>query len=352
MKKKILFIILLFVLIINFPIVQKEAKAQSILSWCPTATWSHSDDCLVSCSDLNIINAGSTGVIASCTGRASKFQITIRKMELGTPDGWSGYKCSVLSDSVTVDLISKAAGQTFSGLNTDFKKCKSVVYDRLYFTLDRNFVIAGNTSYPDTRGYIARTTTFCPTDSLTETSDSLLSNLSYQDELTSVPLTTKCYSRPSNTWNNVYKTAKSGGTSSIDYASATDQPIQFDDYKGFYIVSLNGPPYTNTSTSRYVPTDTTFRGEFGNNLNGQKIDPSDSTKEIFLVIKGSDTLSGNAVGQTLQKNKSQTITLSLFSASVTKGYGIDFLFKRNGSNAELVGYKPGDPGVYFEYNQQ
>ena len=350
--KKILFIILLFVLTINFPIVQKEAKAQSILSWCPTATWSHSDDCLVSCSDLKITDAGSDGVMASCTGRASKFQITIRKIELGTSDGWNGYKCTVVSDSVTVDLISKAAGQTFSGLNTDFKKCKSVVYDRLYLTLDRNFVIAGNTSYPDPSGHIARTTTFCPTDSLTETSDSLLSDLKYQDELTLFPSTTKCYSRPSDTWNNLYKTAKSGGTSLINYASATDQSIQFDNYKDFYIVSLNGPPYTNTSTSRYVPTDTTFRAEFDSNFFGEKIDPSDSTKEILVFIKGSVTLSGNAVGQTLQKNKSQTITLSLFSASVTKGYGIDFLFKGNGGYAELAGYRPGDPGVYFEYNQQ
>jgi hypothetical protein len=382
MMKKILFFILLILVVMNFPIIEKNANAEpSNLTFC-TGTelgWNYQpNNCLATCGDMNVgttyTNLGgqvrtlSVNGVSSCVGQATKFQVTFRKLELGTSDGWGGYRCTVLDDAVTVDLVSKSKGGTFADLKTDFKKCKPFVYDRLYLTMDRKFLLAGNTKYPDDSGAVVRTTatSSCLTDSLSETSDTLMTNLTYQDESTT-NAGTACYVRPSNTWNSVFKKSDSiilPNTTSY----TTDKTIEFDDYKSYYLVGLEPIPvggfntYTSSSVSRYVAKDLTFRAEFGDEglLNGQKIDPTNPTRQILVFIQNSDTLSGNAVGKRLEKNKTQTITLSLFSNQQQKEYGIDFLFKRlantgtpaTTSNASFIGVKPGDPGVYFIYNQQ
>jgi hypothetical protein len=377
MMKKILFFILLVLVAMNFPIIEKNANAEpSNLTFC-TGTelgWnSQPNNCIATCGDMNVgttyTNLGgqvrtlSVGGVGRCVGQATKFQVTFRKLELGTSDGWGGYRCTVLDEAVTVDLVSKSKGGTFASLKTDFKKCKPFVYDRLYLTMDRKFLLAGNTTYPDDSRAVVRTTATpsCLTDSLSETSDALMTNLAYQDETTTNGPGTACYVRPSNTWSNVFKKADTTilpNTTSY----ATDKTIEFDDYKGYFLVTLDGPPFTSTSAVRTVTKDPTFRAEFGDDglLNGQKIDLTNPTRQILVFIQNSDTLSGNAVGKRLEKNKTQTITLSLFSNQQQKEYGIDFLFKRlantgtppTTSNASFIGVKPGDPGVYFIYNQQ
>jgi hypothetical protein len=376
MIKKILFFILLVITIFNPPIIEKSAKAEpSNLTFCSgdELGWgSTPNNCLATCSDMNVgtvyTNSRSMGVsgISSCVGQATKFQITVRKLELGTSEGWGGYRCTILEDSITVDLVNKSKGDTFAGMKTDFKKCKPVVYDRLYLTADRNFLLAGNTKYPDDSGAVARTTAIssCLTDSLSETSDALMANLNYQNENTT-NAGTACYVRPSNGWNNVFK--KSSTTTLPNTTSyTTDKTIEFDDYKGYYLVGLEpivvsgSNTYTSSSASRYVVKDPTFRAEYGDDglLNGQKIDPTNSKRQIFVFIQNSDTLTGNAVGKKLEKNKTQTITLSLFSNKQQKEYGLKFLFKREAnssgskSNASFVGVNPGDPGVYLIYDQK
>ena len=227
MMKKILFFILLVVVIFNFPIIENKAKAFEP-TWCVGSEigWNKTpNDCLVPCGDISVDGSYTTlsgtirnlfdNYVGKCTGQATKWQITIRKIEIGTSAGWDGPRCTVLnsSNSVTVDLVSKNKGEIFSVLKTDFTKCPEIVYDRLYLTLDRKFLIAGNTKFPDGGVRVARTIadSSCVSDGLSEKNDSDLSSLSYLDNLTPYNGTTstwrygRCYGRPSNTWNNAYK---------------------------------------------------------------------------------------------------------------------------------------------------
>lgn len=382
MMKKILFIILLVVVIFNFPIIENKVRAEpTYLTWCTGGDihWNNNNDCKVQCSDLNVnTNYGGTktlssGYASTCEGQASKFQINIRKIELGTSAGWNGYRCTVLADSnsVTVDLISKKSGETYTGLKTDFKKCNPVIYDRLYVTIDRIITIAGHTYYPDGSGHIARTTSPCTTDSLlNQNSGAALANLSWGDTISNYGnagtaawgSSSLCYGRPSITWNNTYLKVNSNGFSTTDYTNSSDQSIQFDNFKDEFMNSLNSAgsdgfgnsTFTSASTSFYLPNDPTFYGQpYANDVvDGVKIDPSNSSRMIYAFLNGSTNLGGNAVNQKLQKNKNQTIDISLYSAATTYEYGINFVFMRKGTIAALVGFSPGDPGIVVEYNQK
>jgi hypothetical protein len=379
MMKKILFFILLIFFIFNIPIVNRNVNATpTALTWCTGGDihWNNNKDCKIQCSDLNVgTNYGgnytlSSGYASGCEGQASKFQINIRKIELGTPAGWNGYRCTVLTDSnsVIVDLVSKKSGETYASLKTDFKKCNTVIYDRIYVTIDRIITIAGHTNYPDGSGKIARTTSPCTTDSLSQTSGAALANLSWLDTISNYGNantaawgnTSLCYGRPSINWSSSFLKVNSNGFSTTDYKNSSDQSIQVDALKDEFMGTLNSAgndgfgntTYTSASTSIYLPNDPTFYGQTNDAVNGLKIDPLNSTRYIYTFLNGSADLGGNAVNQKLQKNKNQTIDISLYSAATTKEYGIRFLFMNKGGTAALVGFTAGNPGIVIEYNQK
>jgi hypothetical protein len=364
MIKKTSLFILPFLIFCIFFILQKEANSQTRQTFCDSSNknWFGANNCLSSCDDLLVTDTYtggslSNGSVGLCVGKATKFQINIKKIELGTSSGYNATgnnaRCEIFEGTIITELGGKKSNQTLANKPLKFNKCKEVVYDRIYLTIDRKFIFAGNTNYPDNSGKIARTTAACATDNLSVT----VTDLSWLDSTSTSNWvnSTLCYGRQSNTWNSsIIKTIKST-LSTTDYSSASNIDNEYDDFKNMYLNSLDpiGGTYTSSSVPNMVPSDTTFYAECcgGGIYNGVKLDPTNSSNEIIVLINGSDTITGSGIGKRFSKKKKQSLEFSYYALSSTKDFGIKFFFRRNGTSAELLGARPDDNGLYITYNQ-
>jgi len=153
-KRIILFFFVLF--IFNF-ISAQDVKAQSTVTFCSTADWS-TDGCVSSCSDLNITGL-TNGNVGFCHGKTTKYQMTIQRIDLGTSEGFNGYKCTIFEGTIITDSATATAGKTISNKPLKYKHCKETTYDRVYMYADRKILVAGNTIYPSSSpAKVARTT--------------------------------------------------------------------------------------------------------------------------------------------------------------------------------------------------
>lgn len=367
MMKKILFFILSFTIFLILIILSKEVNAQTKQTFCDSSNknWNGANDCLSSCDDLLVTGTYTGGSLSNssvgyCVGKATTYQITIKKIELGTASGYNATgnnaRCEIFEGTIVTQLGGKTTNQTLANKPLKFNRCKEVVYDRVYLTIDRKFIFAGNTNYPDNSGKIARTTSACQTDNLSAT----VTDLSWLDVSSTSNWTDSslCYGRQSNTWNtSVIKTIKAT-LSTTDYSSASNINNEYDDFKNMYLNSLNpivvgsNNTYTSSSTPRMVPSDSTFYAECCSaNFNGVKLDPNNSSNEIIVSINGSDLITGTGIGKTFSKKKKQSLEFNYYALSSTKDFGVTFFFRRNGTNAELLGAKPDSNGLFITYNQ-
>ena len=114
MIKRILFIIFFIfsVFFIN-NIFTEEVNAQSRISFCSTYADSQAPGatCKFSCGDFTyatLRSAISNNATAKCTGRATNFKITIRKLELGTSSGYNATgdnaRCEIFNGTLVTNV--------------------------------------------------------------------------------------------------------------------------------------------------------------------------------------------------------------------------------------------------------
>jgi len=362
MIKRILFIIFFIfsVFFIN-NIFTEEVNAQSRISFCSTYADSQAPGatCKFSCGDFtyaSLRGAIIDGATAKCTGRATNFKITIRKLELGTSSGYNATgdnaRCEIFNGTLVTNVGPASPDQVLANKPLTFNKCKEVVYDRIYVTVDRKFVFAANATFPTSAGsYVARTTSACASDSIT----SVTANLNWLESNTTNAGST-CYVRTATSQSDIFvKTKTSSLGVESDYSSMTANiDTDYDDFKSVFLDSLADK--TDVSTATPLTADSTFNDPGGlGGFEGEKIDSTDSTREIMVLIKGSDIITGSGFGVKFDKKKTQSLELNYHAGNQTKGYGARFLFKRVDTgavtNVQIMGARPDDNGIFITFNQ-
>lgn len=366
--KNLIFLCFTFIFYCIFFIT--EAKTQSAMKICDSTNkgWQSTDNntygadiCTTKCSDLKVDGTGyprgslSSGGYGMCAGSATSSPIEIYKIVLGTTTGgFNGTdKCTIFDGKIVTDFAKVGKGQTLGRGEIKTDSCNKQTYDRVYFYINRIQSISGNTFYPDNSGKIARTTAACATDNLSAT----VTDLSWLDVTATSNWVNSslCYGRQSNTWNSSVIKTINDALSITDYSSASNIDNEYDDFKNMYLNSLDpiGGAYTSSSVPNMVPSDTTFYAECcgGGIYNGVKLDPTNSSNEILVLINGSDTITGSGIGKRFSKKKKQSLEFNYFALSSTKDFGVKFVFRRNGTSAELLGAQPDDNGLYVTYNQ-
>jgi hypothetical protein len=364
MIKRILFIIFFIfsVFFIN-NIFTEEANAQSRISFCSTYADSQASGatCKFSCGDFTydtLRSAISKNATAKCTGRATNFKITIRKLELGTSSGYNATgdnaRCEIFNGTLVTNVGPASPDQVLANKPLTFNKCKEVVYDRIYVTVDRKFVFAANATFPTSAGsYVARTTSACASDPLSLSVTALGWFDSNKDNSG-----TNCYVRSTQTTNSsdVFIKTKLGSLGvETDYSSMTSNvDNDYDDFKSVYLDAIGGD---TSGTATFLTNDSTFYDPGGlGGFEGEKIDSSDSTREIMVFIKGSDIITGSGFGVKFDKKKTQSLELNYYAGNQTKGYGARFLFKRvdtllGVTDVQIMGARPDDNGIFITFNQ-
>ncbi len=317
------------------------AAAQSSLTFCETGQW-NSDACVSPCPSLNI-SALSNSQIGFCFGQATVYRRVIYKIEIGND---SGYTCEIFNGVLTLDVGNASPGVTVGRGNLDFKRCANRVrYDQIFLTTSRKIEYAGYTSYPDGSGKVARTTSYCSSDTLAGAID----DLSWLDTMSGGAYTSSnlCYVRESNTWSVAYKKAASSPTTA-DYAAASNVLIEMDDLKQMFLNSLSGPPYVRPGSTPNM-SNGFYLERSGDGL-GSKPDAGNSNRIVTRITESS----GLVQLGTLEKSKQQKLTISYHAATrsaSSQQYGLRFYFRRNGANAEFIGTNPSDDGLYIFLEQ-
>ena len=318
-----------------------SANAQSSLTFCDSGEW-NSDFCVSPCASVNISALGNSQ-IGFCAGQATVYRRVIYKIEIGND---TGYMCEIFNGALTYDAGNASPGVTVGRGKLDFRNCANKVrYDRIFLTTGRKIEYAGYTSYPDSSGKVARTTSYCSGDSLT----GVIDDLSWLDTMSggSYPNPSACLVRESNTWNTAYKKAASSPTTA-DYSGASNVLIEIDDLKQSFLNSLSGPPYVRPGSSPNISNG--FYIEWGGDGYGAKQDDNNSNRMVTMMTEGSGLV---RLG-TLDKSKQQKLTISFHAASrnvSSQQYGLRFYFRRNGANAEFIGTNPSDDGLYIFLEQ-
>jgi hypothetical protein len=320
-----------------------HASAQSSLTFCETGVW-NDDACISPCATVNI-TALPNSTVGFCTGQATTYRKIIYRIQLGDQDGNT---CEIFNGSLSYDAGNASPGITIGRGSLDFKKCKNrTTYDRILLTTSRKAEYAGFTSYPDGSGKIARTTSYCASDSLSGSIDDLswldtMSGGAYQNS-------SACYVRETNTWGTAYKKA-GAAPSTQDFTGESNVLMIQDDLKQIFLNSLSGPPYVRPGS-----TPTTLDGYYlersgSSDSVSYKADPSDSNKIITLIKESSGLV---RLG-TLDKAKQQKLTISFHSttrSTSAQQYGLRFYFRRNGTNAEFIGTNTSDDGLFISLDQ-
>lgn len=358
--KKIIFIAVVF--------ASGSSFSQEILRFCPdSATGWNKDDCIASCSQLRVDGSGyvqdqsgeggslPNNEVGFCFGKATFLQYNIHRIALGTS---TGIMCNVFSGYMTLDLGRSTPGTTIKRSALNYSDCPAGTYDRIFITTDRLTRFAAETSFPDGSGRSAKTTSDYATDSIS----SNVTDLSWIEEMSggtyssSGANSSKNYSRPSTSWNTVFKKVSSSpNTSGVSSQAAINT---FDEWAAIYLNSLrrsNGNFVANS-----VPnTDGDFYCETGETGEDKviciKLDAD--TSKVVWRMKNSST-EPNLVGGlpvTLESNKKvPLVTFSYHSAgrgSDSEEYGARFHFKRSGSNAIFLGTNVSENGLYISITQ-
>jgi hypothetical protein len=307
-KKLIIFFFVIF--IFNF-ISSQDAKAQSTVTFCSTAEWG-TDDCVSLCSDLNITSLASD--VGFCHGKTTKYQMTIQRIDLGTSEGFNGYKCTIFEGTIITDSATASAGKTISNKPLKYKHCKETTYDRVYMYADRKVLIAGNTIYPGSSPpKIARTTSACKTDST-----STVSNLNWLDLKQTANPTTNwndpnlCLGRYTTGMNtHVIKTEKAT-FSTTDYSSLSNETNEWDDFKSLYLTSLE----TANSDGFYLDAGSTIVGAKLNNAN----------QIIYFFGKDSSNTIIKGLDKPFDKKKKLKFEINYIALERGKDFGLRFWF--------------------------
>jgi hypothetical protein len=359
---KIIFTILLYIFF------SSAYTEESWLYFCSDQDtgWSTMSKCLTSCGKLRVDgvytssdpgamngNGGnlSNGSVGFCSGQATTYKNTIHKIEMG--NAASGYKCTIFEGTIPIDTGSASAGDILHSGKLKNDSCNSLIYDVLYITQDRKVEYAGFTSYPDGSGKIARTSSYCATDNL-----SIPANLSWLDVMVGSVYqdSNRCYLRQSTSWNTTWKKAASSPTTT-DFASSSNQIIEFDDWKGILINALIGPIYDLNSGYR-IDSEGYYLERDGF---GQKLDPSNPDRHILKISTSSgdvNLFNGRKLKEhkeiTKNKNYSSGFKLKISryaSKRNSEEFGLNFYFQRSGTTAKFLGTKNFDTGLYIKVSQ-
>lgn len=324
---------------------------------CDTTDYGWYSSCLTSCSSLNVTGTYPGGDIADggiqlCQGQVTKAQYTVRKIQVLTNAGAS---CSIFEGEATFDFGAAVKDQVLLSRPLDWTSCPDgAVFDRMLITTDRMFTLAGNTTYPDGSGKIARTTSTCASDSVQALTD--FSWLDTFDTGTgSFNDATLCDFRPTETWRYVARKAELS-PSTTNYSSSSDYPVTFDNFKARFHNSVLGPaPYVVanglnvTSDGYYLGGDeSTSSFEYA-----EKLDPTDSSRVVhFYLSGGSAGLLNIFNGAPLDKSKTQTVKVA-YNAGRRNGYeyGLEFVWRRVGTTATLLGFKRGGQSLTITVTQ-
>jgi len=333
-KKIILFFFVLF--IFNF-ISAQDAKAQSTVTFCSTADWG-TDGCVSSCPDLNITGL-TNGNVGFCHGKTTKYQMTIQRIDLGTSEGFNGYKCTIFEGTIITDSATATAGKTISNKPLEYKHCKETTYDRVYMYADRKILVAGNTTYPSSSpAKVARTTSACKTDSI-----STVSNLTWLDvRQTANPTinwtdSSLCLGRYTTSMNtHVIKTEKAT-FSTTDYSSSSNETNEWDDFKSLYLTSLE----TANSDGFHLDAGSTIIGAKLNNAN----------QIIYFFGKDSSNTIIKGLDKPFDKKKQLKFEINYIALERGKDFGLRFWFLNAGGVAKLMGVSPGENGLYLTISQ-
>ena len=339
MKKIILFFFLLF--IFNF-ISTQDVKAQSTVTFCSTADagWG-TDDCVTLCPDLNITSLAN-GNVGFCHGKTTKYQMTIQRIDLGTSEGFNGYKCTIFEGTIITDSATASAGKTISNKPLKYKHCNETTYDRVYMYADRKILVAGNTIYPGSSpAKVARTTSACKTDNISTVSN--LTWLDVRDETNSTTQLTNwndpnlCLGRYTTSMNtHVIKTEK-GTFSTTDYSSSSNETNEWDDFKSLYLTSLE----TANSDGFYLDAGSTIIGAKLNNAN----------QIIYFFGKDSSNTIIKGLDKPFDKKKQLKFEINYIALERGKDFGLRFWFLNAGGVAKLMGVSPGENGLYLTISQ-
>jgi hypothetical protein len=346
---------LCFIFIIYCIFFITDAKTQSATKVCDSTNkgWDSNNNstygagiCTTKCSDLKVDGSYprgnlSNGSYGHCAGSATSSPIEIYKIVLGTATGgFNGTdKCTIFNGKIVTDFAKVGKGQTVGRGELKTNSCsEQSTYDRVYFYINRIQSISGNTYFPDNSGKIARTTSACSNNGVTTVTD-----LSWVDVATvggAWTDATKCYGRPTNTWDTPYIKADKTSFLTTDLTSSSDVVATFDDFKTFYLIQGG-----QDADGFYKES-----GADGDYF-GVKIDPTDSNTNIYVIKNGSDLISGLPLTLN-QRKKKLSLEISYYSAkrNETDTIGISFLFRRNSTAAQLVGYEAGENGLFFKFS--
>ena len=330
-----------------------DVNSQSSMTICDSTNkgWKSTDNntygsniCTTKCSDLKVNGTGyARGTLSDtefglCAGSATSSPLTIYRIDLGTTNGFSSTdKCTVFEGNITTDFAQLNKGQTGGTGVFKTNACqKGKSYDRVYLYINRIQSFAGQTVFPDNSGTVARTQSTCSSNGVTTVTDT-----SWLDTITAGKWTNNalCYGRPSNTWNSPYVKASTTDLVSNSSSTSSNATITYDDFKVLYLATG-----TADSDGFYRDSGTTYFGV--------KVDPTDSTKNIYAIQNGADFISGLPIVLENSQKKKLNLTISYYSSKRDDDttVGITFLFRRNGANAELAGYLPSDKGMFFTFS--
>jgi hypothetical protein len=216
---------------------------------------------------------------------------------------------------------------------------KGKSYDRVYFYINRIQSFAGQTVFPDDSGTIARTQSTCSSNGATTVTDT-----SWLDDTAlgsgKWNSLTKCYGAPTGWTTSVYVKASATDLVSNSTSTSSNALITYDDFKLFYLQT------GTTDTDGFYKEN----GTDGDNF-GTKVDPTDINKNIYAIKSGANFITGlPIVFENSQKKLNLTISYYSSKRDADTTVGVTFLFRRNGANAELAGYLPGDNGMYFTFS--
>jgi hypothetical protein len=336
-----------------------DVNAQSSMTICDSTNkgWRSTNSstygeniCTTKCSDLKVDGTGyprgnlSNPDFGLCAGSATSSPITIYRIDLGTSSGFSGSdKCTVFAGNITTDFAKLGIGQTGGTGVFDIDSCsKGKSYDRVYFYINRIHSFAGQTIFPDNSGTIARTQSTCSSNGATTVTDTSWlddTNL-FSGKWNSLA---KCYGAPTGWSTSIYVKAGTTDLVSNSSNSSTNATITYDDFKLMYL-------QTGTTDSDGFYNE---NGADGDNF-GTKVDPTDINKNIYAIKSGANFISGLPIVFENSLDKKLNLSISYYSPKIDDDttVGVTFLFRKNGANAELAGYLPGDNGMYltFSYN--
>lgn len=328
-------LIIFFSLFFSFPEFDQKVNAQSTLTFCGpgAASWSN-DDCVSLCSENTVAGLGVNNV-GFCVGKATKYELTIRKVEIGTSAGINGYRCNLYEGELITDFATTTVNEIVQRKPIKEKCKEDIVYDRVYLYADRKLKIAGNTVYPGSTTKIARTNSACPTDSITTVTD-----LSWLDSSNLTTATWEnallCAGRKTGMNTFVIK-SKKDTLSTIDYAALSDQENEIDDFKQYFLVSGG----TANSDGFYMDNDST--------IFGAKLNPSNSNQIIYFIGADNQNIFVRGLNKTLKNPIS--FEINYYSANRDKDFGLRFWFLNLAGVLNFVGVNPYDNGMYLTFTE-